>query len=721
MGEFCPDCGYENKDAARFCSYCGCSMITGEAVKETILDNRYRIVSTLGEGGMGRVYKAEHIKLGRLFAIKEMDDIRFDGNEEKEEARLKFEKEADILSRLHHRGIPEVTDFFTLNESYTIVYSPGNRVIKSRNRHFLVMSFIEGRDLGNIMKDRKYKAVGEDDAVEWLNQILDILEYLHSQKPPVIYRDMKPSNIMLSDKNEIFLIDFGIAKLFQPQRKGTLIGTPGYAAPEQYKGISDRRSDIYSLGATYHFLLTGIDPEKDTSSLFQFRNISQVNLTISSGLEKLVMSMLELDSSLRPQSIKEIRNALNGMDEENSLSLTGDEDIDALLKGAEYYFKRKKYKTARLYYREIAEKIERQLRGAGQFLQEVILGNSPANDVEKRSLYLHAGDAWYRAGICNNILKDVSSALRCFDNARDIYVEFDDEIHLADTDFNLGKLNLIRKDYEQGINYLKSASLFYEKEKNYKNLADTLYELALISRELDIKPDAEEYFLGATEAYKKSNDPIRYAIVLYDLGRLYYESEYFQNAREYFELAVQELDKLSMDRELADSYFKLGNIHMELENPKVSVEYFQKSLLLFRKLNNKKMEADTFMNLGTAYEDMEETEEAEKYYLSALKMFENEKDYKGMADLLYNLGSMDYEENKYNDALKYFEESNKYYNILRDMENQGNSLYKIARIHWKQERTEDACRFFLKARECYGRSYNGKKVEEIDEILFLLK
>jgi len=234
MGIFCPDCGMENRDTAKKCKNCGFDL-GKDKPKEILLDNRYKIMGKLGEGGMGEVYKAEHVKLGDLCAIKKMSDENLT-SDDKEKAYNRFMQEARILRKLNHPGLPQVMDFFEENESYTITYS-NRQEKKERTLYFLVMSYIEGKTLQKMMKERFDKPFSEGEVLDWFSQILDILEYLHSQKPPIIYRDMKTDNLMLSQDGKIYLIDFGIAKIFQPQTRGTLIGTPGYARhPELVSG-----------------------------------------------------------------------------------------------------------------------------------------------------------------------------------------------------------------------------------------------------------------------------------------------------------------------------------------------------------------------------------------------------------------------------------------------------------------------------------------------------
>ncbi len=205
-----------------------------------ILHNRYRIVTLLAQGGFGAVYRAWDISLNRSCALKE-------NLETSPEAQRQFAREAQILASLSHPNLPRVTDHFVVPEQ----------------GQYLIMDFIEGEDLQEML-DRLGSPLSEDQALPWIEQICDALKYLHDQNPPIIHRDLKPANIKIGPTGKAILVDFGIAKTFDPSR-GTTMGargvTPGFSPPEQYgQGGTDSRSDVYALGATLYTLLTGLQP-----------------------------------------------------------------------------------------------------------------------------------------------------------------------------------------------------------------------------------------------------------------------------------------------------------------------------------------------------------------------------------------------------------------------------------------------------------------------------
>ncbi len=300
MPKFCPNCNQQNNDTAKFCASCGLTLaVTGTTAHcGTFLQNgRYEILHTVKAGGMGCIYRARDCNLDMVVAIKKLvptlstpADLHY--------TKTRFRDEAKMLSKLHHSGLPKVTDYFEEKDSITGTAS-----------HYLVMTFIEGKDLETLIKERRQQPFPVIEVIDYATQILDILHYLHNQNPSVIYRDLNPRNIMVQGKH-IFLVDFGIARHFKPQVKGTAIGTAGYAPPEQYKGMAEPRSDIYSLGAVMHYLITGQDPESTSRSLFSFASPRSLNPDVPDALDSLITSMVDLVPDKRPSSSSSVAASL---------------------------------------------------------------------------------------------------------------------------------------------------------------------------------------------------------------------------------------------------------------------------------------------------------------------------------------------------------------------------------------------------------------------------
>ena len=262
--------------------------------KGTLLQGRYEIIRVLAIGGMSIVYQARDRRFSnvtKLCAVKEMVNSAPDPHL-RELAVQNFEREANILATLSHPAVPKIFDYFS-----------------EGNRSYLIMEFIEGRDLEAVL-NQNIDFLSEKKVIEWAVQICDVLDYLHSYDPPIIYRDIKPSNIMLDKHGRVMLVDFGIAKVFQTGQKGTMIGTEGYSPPEQYRGAAEPRGDLYALGATMHHLLTKRDPRLEPPFSFHERPIRSFNPQVSAGLEAVVMRALEYDVEKRFASAKEMKQAL---------------------------------------------------------------------------------------------------------------------------------------------------------------------------------------------------------------------------------------------------------------------------------------------------------------------------------------------------------------------------------------------------------------------------
>jgi eukaryotic-like serine/threonine-protein kinase len=328
---YCDVCGSVNRSQAQFCFSCGESLqevarlrqhagntlptpptpaepgtLTGHLLPGHLLKQRYRILAQVGQGGMGAVYKAEDTQFGdRLVAVKEMhqNGLRSD---EIVAATESFKREAMLLAGLLHPNLPRTYDHF---------FDGG--------RWYLVMDFIEGQTLEEYLNkipatgaSRRYSPQGNtrmltvDEVLDIGVQLCTILHYLHTGSPPIIFRDLKPGNIMLTPAGHLYLFDFGIARHFKPgQARDTAnLGSVGYAAPEQYgKAKTTPRSDIYSLGVTLHQLLSGNDPSR---SPFRFSLLRLQNPPPPLAFEDLIIRMVDLDEARRPDSALTVKEEL---------------------------------------------------------------------------------------------------------------------------------------------------------------------------------------------------------------------------------------------------------------------------------------------------------------------------------------------------------------------------------------------------------------------------
>jgi tRNA A-37 threonylcarbamoyl transferase component Bud32 len=318
---YCRYCGSKNILGNKYCHECGAPLVShthpNQSVQATqsavrarksykpeddedagptllpenaVLQGRYQITKLIGQGGMGAIYLADDLRFSRRVAvIKEMLD-HFTDPDQRRTATSNFDREAEMLANLKHMGIPEVYDRFT-----------------EGNRHYLVMEYIDGADLEQRLLSQDNAPFEEQEVLDWGVQICEILSYLHEQDPPIVYRDMKPANLILNKKGKIYVVDFGIARHFNPTKKGTMIGTQGYAPPEQYRGQVEPRSDIYALAATIHHLLTGRDPQGEAP--FSFPPLREENPKISQQMEKLVARCLSMEPETRFKNAREMMEA----------------------------------------------------------------------------------------------------------------------------------------------------------------------------------------------------------------------------------------------------------------------------------------------------------------------------------------------------------------------------------------------------------------------------
>jgi len=260
----------------------------------TLLNNRYKINDLIGQGGCGRVYRAKDMYLReKIRAVKEV----YSGDRASESINItrtnRFLNEAAMLCNLNHPNIPEIVDYFNDNL-----------------RHFIVMEYIEGETLHERYRRQSWMWSGKE-LISFALEMCDVLEYLHGRS--IIFRDLKPQNIMIDNHGKIKLIDFGIARHFRADQTGDTInmGTTGYAAPEQYgrEGGSDARTDIYSI---LHYLATGEDPQEKQEP-FVFSPISEINSVLSAELEKVINKCIALRKSERYQNIRELRGVLEDL------------------------------------------------------------------------------------------------------------------------------------------------------------------------------------------------------------------------------------------------------------------------------------------------------------------------------------------------------------------------------------------------------------------------
>lgn len=260
----------------------------------SLVDGKYKILNKVGQGGMSVVYLAMNEKANKQWAVKE---VRKDGVLDFESVKQGLVAETDILKKLSHPHLPSIVDVIDTEDSFIII-----------------MDYIQGNSLNKALEE--FGAQPQEYVIDWAKQLCDVLGYLHTRTPAIIYRDMKPANVMLKPDGNVMLIDFGTAREFKEKNLAdtTCLGTVGYAAPEQFGGMgqTDARTDIYCLGATLYHLVTGMNPCEPP---YEIKPIREINPSLSSGLERIILKCTQRDPNDRYQSTAELMYALEHYEE----------------------------------------------------------------------------------------------------------------------------------------------------------------------------------------------------------------------------------------------------------------------------------------------------------------------------------------------------------------------------------------------------------------------
>jgi len=716
----CIRCGQEHNATGDLCNICGgeISLTTDNLRTGSLLDRRYEIIKLIKRGGMGSVYKGLDNRFEKTpCAVKEMLSLTYDKDQQNYYVD-RFKKEANILHNLKHGGLPRVKDYFV-----------------EKGRYYLVMDYVEGKDLKTVLESYEGKAIPEDTVIDWAIQILDILEYLHNQSPPIIYRDLKPANIMLKDSdNRLVLIDFGLARTINPDSDSTktTAGTYAYAPMELFQGKPELRTDLYSLGATMHCLLTGQKPEAP----FSFEPVKTLNPSVSKEVEEIVMKSLEMEA------VNRYKNA---------------EEMKAVLQKLLYSRKEKfssKGKTSSDDLPEVNEKSEKPLKKPGVLKKKFILIFLILIAAVGVILWLQRSPVakYYETGKHLMEQNDYENAIQYFNKALDIAPDwsqalnakkealkkqgdeyfsqgnYKDAISCYNSSLNIDKnyseaLNLkkealkkygdefvkngnykegiscydealkIDSSYKDGLNgkkeALKKQGDEFIKQENYKEgfscydkalTIDASYKDGLNAKKEALKKIADKELLqnkNYTEAlnYYREKLNIDIGSSLYFKAIMSYKSGKYDKALEYFNEA------LKIDPEDIDSLTGKGMVLLKQQNIKGSIDCFNRVL----KINEKDVRALYYKGLALYYD--EKYEEAIKYYEEVLKINPKYADaWNGKGFLLFNNGN--------------YEEALKCYNKALEIEPQKSiTLMNIGNTMYGMKNYEEAIKCYKKVLE----------------------
>ena len=540
---------------------------------QNLFNGRYKTLDLIGKGGMSKVYLAESTTLGTKWAIKAVD--------KKLNAQFDLLAEPNILKKLNHPALPRIID---IEEDETNIY--------------IIEDYIDGRSLDSRLKTEK--RFDEETVINWSKQLCDVLIYLHNQKPnPIIYRDMKPANIIVTKQNRVKLIDFGIAREFKIENDSdtTYMGTRGYAAPEQYgSSQTDQRTDIYSLGVTMYHLITGKSPNEPP---YEFKKIREIDPNFSEGMEYIINKCIQNDPTKRYQSMEELLYDLENIHTFNryyieqkkkektknilKLSMLGvsialiyfgahtmgtekGEKYEALINSADTYASNLQFDEAKKYYQDAQKLIENEAEG---YLREakMILKQSGTNecleylfDKEQRVKGLNDNaEYYYIKGSAYFDNKEYDKARENFSRAVEIdNTNIDYARDYAVSNAKVGKITeaqnimntLLNKDEnEDSVNYINGEIELYE--ENLYEAINSFEKVIDITNNEELKRKA---YISLSDIYKNNRGIIENAVSK--------QIEILNNA----EADLNNKDNVYITEALAEAYFANKQYNNSAEN-----------------------------------------------------------------------------------------------------------------------------------------------------------
>jgi serine/threonine protein kinase len=605
----------------------------------TLFENKYQVIDVLGKGGMSTVYLAKDIHIQKLWAIKQV-------NKDINSNRIDLMAETNILKKLDHSALPRIVD-----------------IIDKQDSVYVVLDFIDGISLDK--KLQQVKIIDEETVIDWAKQICDVLQYLHSQKPnPIIYRDMKPGNLMLTTQGKIKLIDFGIAREYKEDasKDTTYIGTKGYAAPEQYGTYqTDGRTDIYSLGVTLYHLITGRGPNDPP---FEIKPVRQINSSLSEGIEIIIEKCTKQDPSLRYQSIKELLYDLQNI---NKLNLKYKNEL------------KKRYTklagTIALFILSMILTINGVFGIHNEYVVEYNNAIDNGDKLVSKDKANSAIDA-YKVAINNNP-NDAEAYIKVI-NA---YVEdnqLEQSIDFIESDITNQNPKVLKNDdllYAIGMAYFddENYSMAYDyftkiKNTNESNLEPLKYyrPVAQALGTMDVtKSDEIVKSIKNLQKYIETNSDVKFKINAYiTLAGIYRD-----NPQDFTDATNMEIEVLEKANSMCDDksnivlYQQLGQAYYDKAtqlkpNPAKYNYYLNKALENF---NNTivagSQVSDSYYKLGIIYEYLGNNAQSEKTFLKEIQMFPS--DYKGYMELALLYESMQESipqaQRNYSNFVKYYQ------------------------------------------------------------------
>lgn len=455
-----------------------------------VIDDKYEILKLIGQGGMSKVYLAMDKRLNKQWAIKEIEKRARDKNNE-----IVIQSaiaEANMIKQLDHPSIVRIVD-----------------IIDNGNVIYIIEDYIEGETLSSVLEVEGEQS--QEQVIKWSKQLCEALEYLHTRTPPIIYRDMKPANVMLKPDGNIKVIDFGIAREYKEHNSEDTVslGTKGYAAPEQFggKGQTDARTDVYCLGVTMYQLVTGHNPCEPPYQIYPIRHW---NPQLSSGLEAIIQKCTQLNPADRYQSCAELIYALNHY-EEYSLAYraTQHKKLNAFLATVIAMVVMVVFGCFGLFMRNLSNNAD--------YEENIRLAQTASSSSEKMEKYLDAcrikpTEIEAYLGAISAIKEDAvfsTAEEKKLKSVVDIYLSSLQATEgYAELAFEIGKLYWYYYDYgknvmsdDNHITRMTSAVKWFDDAANYGSVNDTFHNMAIVYR--DIGLFKKEIVLNVEEASDK--------------------------------------------------------------------------------------------------------------------------------------------------------------------------------------------------------------------------
>lgn len=641
---------------------------------QDLFDNKYKIERVLGKGGMGTVYLARNVKLGTLWAIKQVNKNVGEN--------VDLLAEPNMLKKLNHPSLPRIFD-----------------IIEDEESIYIIEDYIEGDSLDKVIKDAG--RFPEKTVVDWAKQLCEVLIYLHTQKPnPIIYRDMKPANIIVNSEGKVKLIDFGISREYKKGSDSdtTYIGTRGYAAPEQYgTSQTDARTDIYSLGVTLYHLITGKSPNEPP---YEIKPVRQLDKKLSRGIEYIINKCTALDPQRRYQSVKQLLNDLNNIkkfdSEYKKKILIADLKV-ALIICLLISFSYLTYAGHLQLEKEKVDLYEKTVFAGKELTEQRKYDEAINKFIEANSQITERIDGYREIALIYLKQLKYDECIRYVTD--EVFRSVDTSTTDAGINYILGTAYFEKEDYEKAayyfniakdsapsnVDYQRDLGVSFARQGQLEKAESVLNEIKnkgmaeeasyFVSGEINLaKKDVNAAVEDFTQCINVVKDEELKKKVYISLARVYrnFSTEIEGSIDKQIEILeksntdLKEKNNITITEILGEAYFKKA---AEIEGENDKNEYFKKAVKSFELLLTMGYNRPyIFRNIGIIYQEMEDFKKAESILLQMVEMYpENYRGYLQLAWLhLQKEGLNKNEHRDYGKVVEYYKKVLKVTNNNQD-------------------------------------------------------